>query len=232
MKWRNLSREHRQKLKERKYPDIRHGVKTRWGGRFEGKMEKWIYSSDSQLRHTLKSPGKRPKPSCLRPPRDPHLIGLGDGLSIGVVERCPSDKTMLPKLNAAVLGGGGGLVSNSCLTLATPWSLLSSPVHGILQARILEWVAIPFSRGSSWPTDPTWVSHIAGRFFTNWAMKEAHCCTLKYPKMLLITAPCSFIQHPDGGGNAFVLPINSFKLYIGVGQKVPLIFSIISYGKP
>ena len=40
-------------------------------------MEKWIYSSDSQLRHTLKSPGKRPKPSCLRPPRDPHLIGEG-----------------------------------------------------------------------------------------------------------------------------------------------------------
>ena len=48
-----------------------------------------------------------------------------------------------------------------------------SSVHGILQARILEWVAILFSRGSSPPRDRTQVSHIAGRFFTIWAMREA-----------------------------------------------------------
>jgi len=42
-------------------------------------------------------------------------------------------------------------------------------VHGILQARILEWVAFPFSRGSSQPRDRTHVSHIAGGFFTNGA---------------------------------------------------------------
>ena len=41
-----------------------------------------------------------------------------------------------------------------------------SSVHGILQARILEWVAIPFSRGSSQPSDGTWVSHTAGRLIT------------------------------------------------------------------
>ena len=41
-----------------------------------------------------------------------------------------------------------------------------SSVHGTLQARILEWVAIPFSRGSSWLRDQTWVFHSAGRFFT------------------------------------------------------------------
>ena len=46
-------------------------------------------------------------------------------------------------------------------------------VHGILQARILEWVAIPFPRGSSQPRDRTQVSHIAGRFFTRWAIREA-----------------------------------------------------------
>ena len=46
-------------------------------------------------------------------------------------------------------------------------------VHGILQARILEWVAVPFSTGSSQPRDRTQVSHIAGRFFTSWATKEA-----------------------------------------------------------
>ena len=47
-----------------------------------------------------------------------------------------------------------------------------SSVHGILQARILEWVAIPFSRGSSQPRDRTWVACIAGRFFTGWATRE------------------------------------------------------------
>ena len=46
-------------------------------------------------------------------------------------------------------------------------------VHGILQARILEWVAVPFSKGSSQPMDRTHVSRIAGGFFTNWATKEA-----------------------------------------------------------
>ena len=46
------------------------------------------------------------------------------------------------------------------------YSLPGSSVFGILQARMLVWVAIPFSRGSSRPTDQTWVSCIAGEFFT------------------------------------------------------------------
>ena len=50
-----------------------------------------------------------------------------------------------------------------------PWTNI---VHGILQARILEWVAFPFSRGSAQPRDQTQVSCIAGRFFTNWATRE------------------------------------------------------------
>ena len=48
---------------------------------------------------------------------------------------------------------------------------LQTPL-GILQARILEWVVFPFSRGSSQPRDWTWVSHIAGGFFTSWTIKE------------------------------------------------------------
>ena len=48
-----------------------------------------------------------------------------------------------------------------------------SSVHGISQARILEWVTISFSKGSSQPRDQTWVSCIAGRFFTVWATREA-----------------------------------------------------------
>ena len=53
-------------------------------------------------------------------------------------------------------------------------TLPGSSVHGILQARILEWVAVPFSRnGSSQSRDQTQVSHIGGRFFTVWATREA-----------------------------------------------------------
>ena len=52
-------------------------------------------------------------------------------------------------------------------------SLPGSSVHGIFQARILEWVAMPSSRGSSRARDRTQVSCIAGRFFTNWATREA-----------------------------------------------------------
>ena len=52
-------------------------------------------------------------------------------------------------------------------------SPLCSSVHGIPQARVLEWVAIPFSRGSSQPRDQTGVFCIAGRFFTVWATREA-----------------------------------------------------------
>ena len=48
-----------------------------------------------------------------------------------------------------------------------------SSVHGILQARTLQWVAIPFSKAASRPRDLTWVSCIAGRFSTKWATREA-----------------------------------------------------------
>ena len=55
-------------------------------------------------------------------------------------------------------------VTQSCLTLCDP---MDYTVHGILQVRILEWVAIPFSRVSSQPRDRTQVSCIAGGFFTS-----------------------------------------------------------------
>ena len=52
--------------------------------------------------------------------------------------------------------------AQSCLTLSNP---MDYTVHGILESRIMEWVAFPFSRRSSQPRDQTQVSHIAGRFF-------------------------------------------------------------------
>ena len=60
-------------------------------------------------------------------------------------------------------------------------------VHGILQAGMLEWIAITFSRGSSQPRDQTQVSCIASRFFTNWATREAQdwYITLPYFHFLL-----------------------------------------------
>ena len=64
----------------------------------------------------------------------------------------------------------GKLVAQLWTTLCDP---MDCTVHGILKTRVLEWTPIPFSRGSSLPRDQTWVSCIAGRFFTNWATREA-----------------------------------------------------------
>ena len=67
------------------------------------------------------------------------------------------------------------LVTQKCLTLHDPMdcSLPDSSVLGILQSRVLEWVTIPFSRGSSQPRYWTQVSSIAGGFFTVWGTREA-----------------------------------------------------------
>ena len=53
-------------------------------------------------------------------------------------------------------------------------------VHGILQARILEWVAVLFSQGFSLPRDQTQFSCIAGRFFTSWATREGNQNIIQY----------------------------------------------------
>ena len=85
--------------------------------------------------------------------------------------------------------------AQSYLTLCDP---MNCTVHGILQARILEWVAFSFSRGSSQPRDRTQVSRITGRFFTSWATREAnkpktntiwyrYMWNLKYDTMNLFT---------------------------------------------
>ena len=77
-------------------------------------------------------------------------------------------------------------------TLCDPMdcNLPGSSVHGIFQARILEWVAILFSRGSSPPRDWTWISCIAGRFSTFYATTEAHLlwinvniCSAEFPHL-------------------------------------------------
>ena len=83
-------------------------------------------------------------------------------------------------------------------------SLLGSFVHGIFQARILEYVAISSSRGSSQPKDWTHISCvfcIAGRFFTCWTIREAHLFLNKVLKNIVHgqSKPQGWAQHPRDG---------------------------------
>ena len=87
-------------------------------------------------------------------------------------------------------------VAQWCPTLCDPMdcSPPGSSIHGILQARVLEWVAICFSRGSSRPRDQTRVSGIVGRCFTVWATREVWVkhklkVLLAWSKLFLSTNP-------------------------------------------
>ena len=107
-------------------------------------------------------------------------------------------------------------VAQSCLSLCNP---MDYTVHGILQTRILNWVAVPFSKGSSQLRDQTQLSWISCRFFTSWASREGYkhfyypqkhsphslgsrCLFLLYPRTLLrrrdkkafLSDPCKEIE--------------------------------------
>ena len=89
-------------------------------------------------------------------------------------------------------------VTQSCLTLCY---LMDYTVYGILQARILEWVVIPLSKGPSQPRDQIHVSRIASGFFSSWATREAQeGAEEKLPALSWLSfgsqAP-SFLQHPN-----------------------------------
>ena len=117
------------------------------------------------------------------------------------------------------------LVTQLCLTLwyATDCSLTCSFVHGILQARILEWVAISFSKGSSRPRDQIQVSHIVGRFFTIWATREAQSQALMFCYKAPVTLTSKnlpltiFLKCPFfGAQKSHSLPCFSFQFHLGV----------------
>ena len=79
------------------------------------------------------------------------------------------------------------LVVQLCLVLYDPVDCIppGSSVHGVLQSRVLEWVVIPSSRGSSPPRDQTWVSYIAGKFFTTWVTLLYICvCLYVYSRVI------------------------------------------------
>ena len=139
--------------------------------------EKWKWShsvmSDSQRPHGL-------QPTRLLHPWDfpGKSTGVGCHCPIGVVNRSPSTEEV--RIQLSVTGSYQHnekkvKVPESCLALCDPMvcSLPGSSVHGILQARILKWVAISFSRESSWPRDWIQVSCITGGFYTIWPTWEA-----------------------------------------------------------
>ena len=106
-----------------------------------------------------------------------------------------------------------------------------SSVHGIFQGRILEWVAVSFSRASSPPRDWTWVSCIEGRFFNNWATREVaklcsmgtilslicflesvpHCSCARSPRVLWTNETCSLDKLLT---DHIYIYINSLSIYI------------------
>ena len=98
-------------------------------------------------------------------------------------------------------------VAQSCPTLCHPMDYI---VHGFLQARTLEWVAFPFSRGSSQPRDWTQVPYIAGRPFTSWATREAIASSPQIMAQLILhwrwvsiyLLPFPMIHPKEAGGPA------------------------------
>ena len=90
------------------------------------------------------------------------------------------------------------LVTQSCPTLCNPMdcSPTSSSVHGILQTRILEWLVILFSRGSSQLRDQILVFCIAGRFFTIWVTGKSLCWYKSQHKCIHITADVYGMLNP------------------------------------
>ena len=82
-------------------------------------------------------------------------------------------------------------------------SLPGSSIHGILQARILEWIAISFSRGSSQPRDWTWVSCISGKLFTTWAREPSQNYLPKLPPKATSQNYLSKPLRSDGSNRQF-----------------------------
>ena len=105
-------------------------------------------------------------------------------------------------------------------------------VHGILQARLLEWVAFRFCRGSSQPRDWTQVSHIAGGCFTSWATREAHFCwwvmgKRQFAKMWFQFgfSFCFFLEHWCGFKKQilYIYFSNLYKSIYGISEEMTYI---------
>ena len=157
-------------------PDVQAGFRKGRGTRDQIAKICWIIeTSTSALLTTLKTLTEWITTNCKDMGITDHLTCLQRNLYAGQEETV---RTWCGTMDWFKIGKGvqqGCIMSDSLQTCKVPMdcSPLGSSVHGILQARILEWVAIPFSKGSSWPRDQIWISCFAGRFFTIWATREA-----------------------------------------------------------
>ena len=148
------------------WPHQPHGVRgpiCLMGTQLLASWQQWAQDElkvtpDPWSRHTLScslrtEDDSGPNPACKSTPTNPHLVYFPKAYFVKWSE-----------------------VTQSCPTLCNPMdcSLPGFSIHRIFQARVLEWVAISFSRGSSQPRNQTWVSCIAGRCFTLWATREAN----------------------------------------------------------
>ena len=108
--------------------------------------------------------------------REPSYFALLSSNKLLILKYSQNNSMCLTLLCVCVCVCVFVLVTQSCPTLCDliDCSLPASSVHRILQARIQEWVVIPFSKGSSWPRNWTQVSCSEGRFFTIWATSKAH----------------------------------------------------------
>ena len=108
------------------------------------------------------------------------------------------------------------LITQSCPTLCDPMDCRPSGsfVHGILQTRILEWIAMPSSRGSPQPRDLTQVSHIACGFFIIWATRKAQEYWSGWPIPSPVDLPHPGIEPGSPALQADSLPADLYNTYI------------------
>ena len=117
-------------------------------------------------------------------------------------------------------------VAQLCLTLCNPvdCSPPGSSVHGILQERILEWVAISFSRGSSQPRDQTQVSRIAGRCFNLWPTSSNSCPLGRWCHPTISSSVISFSSRLQSFPASRSFPMRQF--FASDGQSIGLSASV------
>ena len=132
---------------------------------------------------------------------------------------CEKNSTFSP-LGSPCKSASVKLLSCVCLCDPMDCSLPGSSVHGIFQARVLEWVAISFSSGSSQPRDRTRVSRISGRRFTIWATREARPFSRVPQKWNLLPPQLPSFHNPSisPGQKQLLLPSlssNPFSVLIG-----------------
>ena len=128
-------------------------------------------------------------------------ISCKDGYNKGQKRKTEQQQQIWFVKSADLTMWSRSVVSNFCDPMNC--NLPGSSVHGILQARILQWVAISFSRGSSWPRDGTRVSSMAGRRFTIWAPREAQTSMGPGKLCKQMSESCDLLNtHRPRGGNS------------------------------